>query len=122
MRIVVRAPMSPSEMPKGTEQPTAIKRTVSLLLSLGMESGAVRCLLLLAPACPRVPGTRDRNLVKTAQPYSSAKLSAPDFVTGCGHPDFCLQALPAVQEQGPKAGFLSPRLLSRGLRVLSAGH
>lgn len=46
------------------------------------------------------------------------QLSAPDFVTGCGDPDFCLQALPAAQEQGPKAGFLLPRLLSRGLRVL----
>lgn len=50
--------------------------------------------------------------------HAGLQLSAPDFVTGCGHPDFCLQALAAAQEQGPKAGFLSPRLLSRGLRVL----
>ena len=46
------------------------------------------------------------------------QLSTPDFVTGCGNPDFCLQAQPAAQEQGPKAGYLLPRLLSRGLRVL----
>ena len=32
--------MSPSEMPRGTTQPTAINRTVSLLPLLGIESGS----------------------------------------------------------------------------------
>lgn len=48
----------------------------------------------------------------------SLQLSDPNFVAGCGDPDFCLQAQPAAQEQGPKAGYFLPWLLSLGLRVL----
>lgn len=43
----------------------------------------------------------------------SLQLSAPDFVAGCGDPDLYLQAQPAAQEPGPKAGYLLPRLLAR---------
>eukprot|EP00071_Canis_lupus_P021910 XP_013971704.1 doublesex- and mab-3-related transcription factor 2-like [Canis lupus familiaris] len=75
---------------------------------------AAEDLIRLLPPCSPTP------------PYSpppihwapGLQLSAPDFVAGCGDPDFCLQAQPAAREPGPKAGYPLPRLLARGLRVL----